>query len=98
MLGRNRNTVMAQARRLGVSYAKHGEAHGSAQHSTETVRQAVAAYVAGDSVKSIAERLGVPYAAVYSWCTMRTRWRDVMRTETAGGKTQPTAHYLVLVK
>ena len=98
MLGRNRNTVMAQARRIGVSYAKYGDAHVSAKYPADLVRMAVDAHVAGESVKSISERLGVLYITVYKWCTMSSRWRDVLSTETAGGKTAPAAYYLNLVK
>lgn len=78
MLGRNRNTVMAQARRMGIHYQRPSAMHPWVRHDAETVQAAVAAHAEGESMKSIAARLGVPYGTVYGWCTMLRRWRDVV--------------------
>ena len=51
------------------------------RHDAETVQAAVAAHAEGESMQSIAARLGVPYGTVYGWCTMLRRWRDVVVAE-----------------
>ena len=81
MLGRNRNTVMAQARRMGIRYQRPSSMHPWVRHDAETVQAALDAHVAGESMQSIASRLGVPYHTVYGWCSMRRRWRDAVITE-----------------
>ena len=61
LLGRTRDSIKGQARKLGVSLRKHGEACSWAKYSNAIVDKARDLHERGVPPRKISEQLSVPY-------------------------------------